>query len=99
MGLMYSATSYDNEGLIMGPRSRTRIHVRRDLVQLEVEPDMLVAMESGGHQPVLVRQYSFMAFARFYYNRICKSIEGDYELLPPPPNDYGAPRRSDACYG
>lgn len=76
---------YDNEGLIGGSHSLTRIHVRRDLMGLEVVPDIFVAMDSGGQEPVLVRQYSFMAFARFYYNRICKSIDGDYESLPPPP--------------
>ena len=44
--LMYSAAMYDNEGLIAGSRSNTRIHVRRDLIGLEVAPDMFVAKDS-----------------------------------------------------
>ena len=76
---------FQEQVLIQGPKPLTRIHVRSDLVGLEVLPDTFVAIEGERHHPVEVRQYSFMAFARFFYNRICKAVDGDYEWLPAPP--------------
>jgi len=76
---------FEEQALIQGPKSLTRIHVRSDLSGLDVLPDSFVAIEGKNREPVVVRQYSFMAFARFYYNRICKAVDGDYDPLPAPP--------------
>lgn len=47
-------------------------------------PDRIVKRRGRPKRKALpIRQYSFLAFARFYYNRICSTIEGDYDPLPP----------------
>jgi hypothetical protein len=74
---------YDAQKLARGRRHCTRIHVRRDLSGLDVEPDALIKRDDKPkRRAVHVQQYSFLAFARFYYNRICSMIEGDYEPFP-----------------
>jgi len=75
---------YDAQKLARGRRHCTRIHVRRDLSGLDVEPEALIRRDDKPkRKAVHIQQYSFLAFARFYYNRICSMIEGGYEPLPP----------------
>lgn len=59
----------------------TRIRIRTDLEGLGVQPDHVV---NRGGWIKRVRQYGFLAFGRWFYNRICSAIGGDYEVLPPP---------------
>jgi hypothetical protein len=73
--------------LIEGAQDLIRIHIRKDLDGLDVDGDLLVfkrpAAEGMGSQgPLVVRQYSYLAFGRFLYNRLCIEFEGDYEPLP-----------------
>jgi hypothetical protein len=79
-----STLVFQEQVLIEGPKPITRIHVRSDLSGLDVLSDTFVAIEGEKRGAVVVRQYSFMAFARFYYNRICKAVDGDYDPLPAP---------------
>jgi hypothetical protein len=73
--------------LAPGSRRLIRIHIRKDLDDFDVEPETSLAREprsDGTHRkPLCVRQYSYLAFARFFYNRLCRDTDGDYEPLPP----------------
>ena len=59
-----------------------RISIRDDLPGFDIAPDTYIRNEEKDRKPIRIHQYSFLAFARFYYNRICASIEGDYKFLP-----------------
>jgi len=80
---MFRERVRNKEGLLRGSQNLTRIHVRKDLCGVDVQPEIFLAVAGQEARPVAVRQYSFKAFARFYYNRICTAVEGDYECLPP----------------
>jgi hypothetical protein len=69
----------DERELFQGEQQQTRIHVRVDLRGLAVKPDVF---RGGKGRQLTAHQYSFMAFARFLYNRICMITEGHYESLP-----------------
>lgn len=80
---MLSTICYTEEELSLGSRRLTRIRVRADLCGFDAEADTKLTRETAKKsKKILVQQQSFLAFARFYYNRICSAIEGDYELLP-----------------
>jgi hypothetical protein len=81
------STIIDDElELQKGPRDMHRIHIRGDFEKFQVGAGLigLDAALNPRKTPLVVEQYSFMAFARFYYNRICSTIEGAYEALPIP---------------
>ena len=81
---MWSTVCRNEEKLFNSGRlHKTRINVRRDLSGLEVGPDTFPARQPRGTRNIVVaHQYSVLAFGRFFYNRICAHIAGDYESLP-----------------
>jgi len=80
---LHSTTIYNEAELLGGSASSQRIHVRKDLSGFETLEDTKVDHDHGNkRKSVVIQQYSFMAFARFYYNRICSTIDGDYEKIP-----------------
>jgi hypothetical protein len=79
-----STACYDEQQLVRGPRHLVRIRIRGDLSGFDIAPDAYVNDEEKNRKPVRIHQYSSLAFARFYYNRICSTIEGDYEPPPEP---------------
>lgn len=70
--------------MTQGSNALTRIHVRSDLSGLDVQPDIYLTTGGPKRRRYAVRQYSFMAFARFYYNRICRHYKNYYLPLPAP---------------
>lgn len=71
--------------LLEGSPHTIRICVRKSLLGLNVEPDAYVTSGDAQDQvSTRIHQYSFLAFARFYYNRICATMEGSYDRLPFP---------------
>ena len=80
---MLRTICYTEEELSLGSRRLTRIRVRADLSGFDVEADTKLTRKTAKIiKKIRVRQQSFLAFARFYYNRICSAIEGHYEPLP-----------------
>lgn len=69
--------------LFQTDRHKNRICVRKDLPGLEVGPDICPARKPGGNRRnIVAHQYSFLVFGRFFYNRVCAHIAGDYEPVP-----------------
>jgi hypothetical protein len=67
------------EQLLMGKEQALRIRIRTHLKGFEILPDRTI-IRLGRNLGVC--QCSFLAFGRWFYNRICSVIEGDYERLP-----------------
>jgi hypothetical protein len=66
--------------LFMGHRQSIRIRISTGLSGLATEPRLQGPGDEGTR--FRAHQYSFLAFGRFFYNRICRCVDSDYPPLP-----------------
>ena len=64
----------------MGHRQSIRIRISTGLSGLATEPRLQGPGDEGTR--FRAHQYSFLAFGRFFYNRICRCVDSDYPPLP-----------------